>query len=360
MMSKTKVIIYGAGYAGLLLSEMLSEKAEYEILWFMDKDQHKKGKQFNDIPIKYPEKAQIGTSDILIIVGILDRGIYLSIKDYLEILGYENICYMNDFIKQNNIQSNRNLIFNVDYEMLKSNIGKIESVYNKLGDDFSKETYKKIFLYLAGNESVIIPSLPYSQQYFAYDVYRKDDKETFIDCGAFKGDILKYFIENNQNRFCRYIAIEPDCDNVKAILDERLEKDIRIVLLSNALSNKREKLYIRNYMGANSVIINDNTRDSDKRIAADTLDNIIVTQNLSPTFIKIDTEGYEEKILAGGDASLKLFNPVVSIAVYHKVSDLWQIPLYFIKTFPSNKFYLRSYMNVNETVFYSVPPTREV
>ena len=80
--------------------------------------------------------------------------------------------------------------------------------------------------------------------------------------------------------------------------------------------------------------------------------------NIKPTFIKIDVEGFEEKLINGAIEIIKKYKPLIAAAVYHKPDDLWRLPLKIKEILPDHSFFLRSYMNLNETVLYAVPKER--
>lgn len=50
-----KVIIYGAGYGGLMLVDTLQAMKTYDIVCLMNKDNDKIGRKYNNIPIVSPE-----------------------------------------------------------------------------------------------------------------------------------------------------------------------------------------------------------------------------------------------------------------------------------------------------------------
>ncbi|MCM1106148.1 MAG: FkbM family methyltransferase [Blautia sp.] len=349
------VIIYGAGYGGLLLSEILQDN-QINVLYFMDKSESKIGKTFNAISIVAPRPAQEKERHIPVIVGILQKGaLYDSIKVFLKDFGFLEIWHIIDYIQSKKMTNTRNLIFGCEQSCLLNHKNEIARVYNKLGDELSKKVYAGIFAYLSNEKNIEIPVLPYEKQYFAYDIYKKNLQEIFVDCGSAGGNIFPFLLENNKNQFCKYIAIDPA--EKYAGLKEEYMKDERVEVVSLALADQAGTLYLRDYLGMNAVIVESETEG--KAILADTLDNVIKRAGVIPTFIKIDVEGYEGRLMQGGRRNLEK-NPLTAIAIYHRLTDLWEIPLYFIDHFPQNRFYIRSYMNINESVFYSVPKERQM
>lgn len=355
---KNKLVIYGAGYCGLMLSDLLLQEGNYQILCFMDQSIQKVGRQFNGIKVILPEKNKYSDKDILVIVGILEKShLYQIIKERLYQLGYFNIIHVTDFIWKSGLYKKANLLFHVDRADLEINRNEIQTVYECLGDGCSRKTYKSILNHVIGETKETIPVFPIKEQYFAYDIYKQIETETFIDCGAFRGDILKYFLHNNKNKFKKYVAIEPDPANSCRILeDDENRKNPKILIIKKAITNKKGTVFLRNYFNENSVI----TLDGDILAESETLENVIIDHSLEPSFVKVDIEGYEKELLLGSEKILLKYNPVMAIAIYHKAEDLWKIPLWFIQRFPENKFYIRSYLGIQETVFYSVSKNRSL
>lgn len=61
-----------------------------------------------------------------------------------------------------------------------------------------------------------IPVCSYEEQYFSYDIYRRIEKEIFIDCGAYNGDTFQIFRKNNFS-YEKYMLIDPDPIYIKNI-----------------------------------------------------------------------------------------------------------------------------------------------
>lgn len=344
-----RIIIYGAGYCGLMFSELLEDVGIFPVCFF-DKSEQKEGKAFNGVPIFKP----FFLDDIdCIIVAILDKKKYLEIVQFLSELGYENVKSIYDFCADQMLFKNQKLIFHVPNNWRSKNEKQLLEVLNCLEDELSQKTYISIIDSISGEVTAKIPHHLFEEQYFAYDVYNKIEDEVFVDCGAFRGDVLRFFYHNVNHVFEQYIAIEPDPANYTRI--ELLEeaKDARVKIMKCALSEKSEILRIQNYMNENSVINSAGTL-----VDAITLDEVCKSNNIRPTFIKVDVEGYEEKLMNGAGGIIKECQPIIAIAIYHKADDLWKIPLKIKRMLPNHRLYVRSYMNVNETILYAIPEER--
>jgi FkbM family methyltransferase len=73
-------------------------------------------------------------------------------------------------------------------------------------------------------------------------------------------------------------------------------------------------------------------------------------------FVKMDIEGSELSAIKGGAGSIRKFRPKLAISLYHKPSDIFEIPLYIAKEFPFYQMYIDHYTIHNEeTVLYCTP-----
>ena len=73
------------------------------------------------------------------------------------------------------------------------------------------------------------------------------------------------------------------------------------------------------------------------------------------TFLKMDIEGAEVQALQGAARTVRETKPTLAVCVYHRLSDLWRIPLYLHELVPQYKLYLRHYTDMpTETVCYAI------
>jgi len=75
------------------------------------------------------------------------------------------------------------------------------------------------------------------------------------------------------------------------------------------------------------------------------IDDFVRTNNLKKVdFIKADVEGFESDVLNGAKQVLRAFKPKLAIALYHKSSDLVEIPR-LVRSLGDYKLYVRSNMD---------------
>lgn len=76
-----------------------------------------------------------------------------------------------------------------------------------------------------------------------------------------------------------------------------------------------------------------------------------------PMYIKYDVEGAEMDALKGSENTLRMYKPKLNVALYHRVEDLFALPLYIHSILPKHKLYIRHfpYYPAWDTNLYAVP-----
>jgi FkbM family methyltransferase len=240
-------------------------------------------------------------------------------------------------------------------------------------DDSSRREYLNHVRWRAlGDQDALRPPVD-EQQYFLDSLYRIDDHEVFVDCGAYIGDTAEQVIRSNP-AFSRIVAIEADPGNF-----DRLTKWIdtlaapvasRISALNVAVGAKRAKL---RFEASGSVSARLAT-DGNVVVECIPIDHLVseggptfikmdddLLCEAGPSFIKMDIEGAELDALEGARRSIQTHRPILSICVYHKQDDLWRIPLFINALVEGYRLFLRPHdVDGWELVCYAVPLNRLV
>lgn len=352
MLQNRKIILYGAGCCGAMVAELFAEQGR-EIYCIFDRNENKKGTTLMGINVEQPHREE-KADQYCIIVCLLKRGtVYADICQNLQQLGYSDISHIYDWKEDRRLFRNQALIISPDIDKIKRNWRNYEWMKEKLADQESQRTLEAVLDFMLGQEDFGIEPYPLKEQYFAYDLYCRIDEEYVIDCGAFKGEVMSIFKEKNI-KYAHYMAIEPDREYVKELEKKREEKGRdSITVVPMALSDRRETLRMTNYGNEDSIVREDGT----KIVEAVKLDEL--TAEYPCTFLKIDVEGYEKKVLKGAEDLIKKRRPVIAIAAYHHEEDFYELCRLIEEMTTGYSFYLRSYMNLQETILYAVPENRK-
>jgi len=317
-----EVVIFGASTLGIFLFEYLNSK-NVNVKFFSDNDKNKHGNLIERIPVEPPSKIDI--KDVVLIASGWEYEIYRQLVE----MGIRDVIPYGKF-------------------QFKSNVENIEWLYQNLEDEQSKEILLKILEYrLTGTFNFKLSKF---KQYFHPKV-GPERGDVVIDAGAYVGDTAIEFC-NNIDKIKIY-CFEPDPINylkmTKNVHKEKLNDFIEPI--NAALSYKDGFMWLTKGKNPAGNFISRSYGDTKIKVVS--IDSFF--KNIQkPQLIKMDIEGSELNALKGAYNLIKEYAPKLQICLYHKPSDLWEIPIY-IKTLSHNyKFFIghHSY-NWAETVLYA-------
>lgn len=194
--------------------------------------------------------------------------------------------------------------------------------------------------------------------YFPPDLFDVSESEVFVDCGAYDGDNYNDYLRLTAGRFGRYIAFEPDVENFRK-LTARVNSQTptpdsnRVRLLPYGLSQCRETIRFSSNGSTESRVNPDGTLE----IQCISLDEVLAAE--SPTYIKMDIEGAEANALRGARQTLARHRPILAVSAYHRMTDLWQLPLLIASLTKEYAFYLRPEKQAGwDLICYAMPRER--
>jgi len=186
-------------------------------------------------------------------------------------------------------------------------------------------------------------------------VVSKVDCSSFVDCGAYVGDTLQSFYESPNYRCNSYIALEPDRKNAERLKEYVTQNQIQdVTILQLGTWDRADTLRFCGNKSVASRLSELGERGEDSyEVNVDTLDCIMEGRQVG--FIKMDIEGAEIAALHGARKILKQQKPILAISVYHRMSDLWKIPLLIREMNPDYKLYFRHHTQTSgDTICYAI------
>lgn len=195
-------------------------------------------------------------------------------------------------------------------------------------------------------------------QYFPSDLITLQCQEAFVDCGAFNGDTIRSLLRRQQAGCGRIWAFEPDPSSfgqlsayVSGLADPVRS---RIILSPCAVGAARSHVRFAASGAAGASL----STSGGTHVECVTLDQAL--HNEEPTFMKLDVEGAEMDALRGACETIRRAAPLIAVCVYHRVDDLWRIPLYLHSLHAGYRFFLRAHSYEGwELVLYAIPRHRE-
>jgi FkbM family methyltransferase len=345
------VVIFGAGILGKKIANHL-RKENFNILCFVDNNEIFWGNKIDEIPvISLAEASKKFPTSICIIAIWNPLYHYALIKKQLAGFEFASIVhaaqimqlYSNDLLPHYHFQSPD---FYFDNKIL------INDAYSLLNDEESKKQYLNHLKYRLQINFDCIPVPDTKNQYFPNDIIHLKENEVFLDAGAYDGDTFIEFSYRVNNKYDKYIALEPDPKNY-AQIKLNLQNRINLIIDPYAVGAKHEFLKFSSTGGEGASINN----DGDISVECVSIDEKYL--NLKPTFLKFDIEGAELDALRGAINVIKEMTPTIAVCIYHKPQDIFEIPLWINEVNSNYNFYVRTHGSDGfEFVLYAIPKTK--
>jgi FkbM family methyltransferase len=351
-----RLVLFGAGNLGRKVLQCV-RSIGVEPLAFADNSQSKWGSHVDGVPILSPKDAaaRYGAT-ALFLASIWSLGhFYRDSRAQLERLG----CM--------HVESTASLRWKFADRLLPDfcqdlphkvyeQAAEVRKAASLWADESSRREYLDHVKWRAlGDQNALGPPVK-EKQYFLDSLYRINDHEVFVDCGAYIGDTAEQVIRRNP-AFSRIIAIEADPQNFDRLTKwiDTLEAPVasRISALNVAVGAKRDKLRFQAGGGDGARLA------TDGNVVVECVPIDELASAAGPTFIKMDIEGAELDALEGARRSIQTHRPILSICVYHRQNDLWRIPLFIHTLAEDYRLYLRPHeVDGKELVCYAIPANR--
>ena len=217
----------------------------------------------------------------------------------------------------------------------------ILSVYDMLEDDISKEVYVETICNRIAPQYATksFEDMEDGQGYFDHGLFDMREDESYVDGGAYDGDSVIEFIEQVQGKYAKIYAFELDKDNYD-IMCRNLEQfeSGKIETYCMGLYNRENRISLGGHADGTHISgwVGDGENDY-AQVAA--LDDVLAGKPV--TLIKMDIEGSEMPALNGAKKIITEQKPRIAISAYHKLEDIWQIPIYLKSLNPKYRCYLR-------------------
>jgi FkbM family methyltransferase len=351
-----RLVLFGAGNLGRKVLQCV-RSVGVQPLAFADNSESKWGSHVEGVPVLSPKDAaaQYGASS-LFLVTIWSLGhSYPDSRAQLERMG----CI--------HVESTASLRWKFADRLLPDfcqdlphklyeQAAEVRKAASLWADDSSRREYLNHVRWRAlGDQDAMGPPVK-EDSYFLDKLYRIEDHEVFVDCGAYTGDTAEQVIRRNP-AFSRIVAIEADPQNFDRLTKwiDTLEASValRIRALNVAVGAKRGKLRFQGGGGEGAKLA------ADGNVVVECIPIDDLAAEAAPSFIKMDIEGAELEALEGARRSIQTHRPILSICVYHKQNDLWRIPLFIHTLAEDYRLFLRPHdVDGWQLVCYAVPANR--
>lgn len=231
-----------------------------------------------------------------------------------------------------------------DYDFLTANIDNIEKAYKIFADDKSRQVFIDVINFrLTGNPKLLRRCETNREEVFT-NIIKLNSDEHYIDLGAYNGDTIEEFLSYTNGKYGSITAFEPDKKNMRKLSDN-LRNTPHCTLYPYASWESDCKLNFSGAGGRMSCL-----SESGSIIDARAVDNVCD----KATYIKMDVEGAEYETLLGCQRLISEFKPSLAVSAYHRLGDIFTLPITVNSLLPDYKIYLRhhQYLPSWETNIY--------
>lgn len=331
-----EVFLFGGGLCGTLPIPIL--RTELNLIAICDNDKQKQGMEIEGLPC-IPPKALQQYQNPFVLVS--------SSKNYQYI--HEELFDMG--IPHCNLET---------YVVCKK-LSAFQEVYQSL-DEESRRVYAGVLYCRLIGDITGIEQYCISDQYFCFPKFRYiGSNDTYIDCGAFVGDVVQKAVENSMGVFRNIYAFEPGA-NAYAALKKRTSflNDIwaldegQIVCEQKGVGAGSFRADFRANVANPANMSVSVTIDGQGDVEIVALDDYLAQHNIEKvTFLKADIEGFEWDMLHGAAQTIQRDKPNLAICIYHSIFDFFRIYQYLKELVPEYTFAVRHHWNsFDETVLY--------
>lgn len=181
----------------------------------------------------------------------------------------------------------------------------------------------------------------------------ENEYDCLIDCGAFIGDTLEGYLVYT-GFLDHYIGFEPDLrtfQQLSTFVKSQKEKLGSAFLYPCGVSDTTGLVHFEASNSVGSKI----SETGDMIVPTVKIDDVIPgVFRGKKLLLKMDVEGYESAVLDGAESFMKENRPDLMVCVYHKMADLWELPLKVHRMLPDYRFYLRCYTEpAVDTILYA-------
>ncbi len=222
-------------------------------------------------------------------------------------------------------------------EFLKDNLNEIKNAYGLLADEQSRKVFEGIIRFqITGDLNCCFGCETDKDE--AFSILDLGENESFLDLGAYRGDTVEEFL--NHTKSCKKIvAIEPDKRTFRK-LQINCEVIENFTAINSAVWSCDCTLNFDGNKGRGAA-----AKADGEEITAICVDSIFEKHG-NFTYLNIDIEGAESKMLDGAANALKS-KPKLCMAAYHRSEDIFALVNQVNSINPEYKIYLRHHPHIS-------------
>lgn len=222
-----------------------------------------------------------------------------------------------------------------DHAYYRTHEADLAAVRQRLADDQSRRVLDEIIAYkLSGRPEHLFACESPAEENNA--LLSPGAQEVYWDLGAYTGDTIDAFLRLT-GQYRQIVALEPDSRNFRKLTEHTAGlPDCRLFRM--AVSSQPGECPFSRNNGRGGAF----GKGSCTMVTAESIDHLVTLPDICPpSILKLDVEGQEAQALAGARGTILTHKPKVLLSAYHRVEDLWALPLQLLAIREDYRIYLR-------------------
>lgn len=178
------------------------------------------------------------------------------------------------------------------------------------------------------------------------DIVTLNPGDVFLDCGAYVGDTAIWAYQNGAKEVYSFEPCASLIENYKLNMQTYNLPTDKIYQYAVSNNNGQMDLFSAEGGRASSCLVDETRKElleedpqNLNKVQCIRLDDFCAEHNIQPNFIKMDIEGAEQDALIGSKHIIETYKPNLAICLYHRMEDMWCIPIFLKTLVPQYKFY---------------------
>lgn len=314
------IVVYGMGNGADKIFD-ICESRGIEIKDIFASDEFVRGHSFRGIRVKsYSEICELYGDFVILLAFAVFKD---DLMDKIENMASEHTLLVPD------VPLFGSGLF--DFDFLSANMDNIKKAYELFADEKSRQVFVDIVNFRLTGDSKILRRCETERAEVFSNIIKLGDSEDYVDLGAYDGDTIKEFLEVTGGRFSSITAFEPDKKNMKK-LGKAFGDLENCRLLPYASWECDCEMKFSGSGGRMSCF-----DEGGENIQARSVDSVCDRAS----YIKMDVEGAEYETLLGCREIIKKCKPSLAVSAYHRVGDIFTLPILISEINPDYKIYLR-------------------
>lgn len=301
------------------------------------------------IPVVSPNKIREYSSKTIVITASYFDDIYERLRDVLkdDFSSYEIFVAPYLWFMLINVEYNDLLLISAN-DFMTTHKEELYSIY-----DLDDITTRHILDYIVRvrmqqeysfERYSCIAGMQYVDGYFYKEELANLEKMTIVDVGAYIGDTVEEMFGRYGDKICSYYAYEPEKNNYNVLSDNIKNSTYceKVLTFNRALGSRKNELTFSKNGSCFGVLDSwEKTAEDNEIVEVVPMDDerLYVDGTL---IIKMDVGGLELEVLKGALGYIEKYRPYMAICVYHRLEDIYTIPMFISDQIGGYTFVLRS------------------